>query len=444
MMKRTLLALSLAALTPNLFAADLLESWRAAQQYDATFAAAKSTLYAGREKAEQGKALWLPKVSLAGSAEAVKSDYKPGNPAVPSADGSGGQYGLTVSASQPLYHGELSASADQLRKQTDLAELAYKSAEQDLILRVARAYFDVKEAESKVDLAAAQKSAVALQLEQAKKMFEVGTATITDTNEAQAQYDAIISSEIAYANDLEVKRNAFAQLTALDPNRLAGVADLKPQPPQPNALNSWLDQAPNSISLQTQQLNLDIAKREIDKYTLQNAPTLDLVASYGSQWQSSGISKSGGMDRTNSGIIGVQLSIPLYTGGNRSSQLREAVSKEDAQRQTVEATRRAAIQQTKQAFLGVQSGAAQVTALEQSLKSAGSLLDSTKLGRDVGVRTTVDVLNAQQSYFLTRYNLVSARYEYLFSRLQLASAVGILSEADLQSINGWLKNDNPK
>ncbi|SMC29716.1 outer membrane protein [Andreprevotia lacus DSM 23236] len=443
-MKKTTLALGLALCAPAVWAADLAQSLQAAQKYDATIAAARNTLLAGREKAEQGRALLLPKLSVDGSYAGVGTDYHPGNesPSSPAYDKNGAQYGATLNATQPLYRADLSASKDQLLKQSDLAELQYSAAEQDLILRVARAYFDVLEAEAKVELAVAQKQAVALQLEQARKMFEVGTATITDTNEAQAQYDAIVANEIQYNNDLAVRRAAYTELTSLDAQGLLPAnPDLPTQPPQPNVLDEWLQTAQErNTSLLAQKLNLDIAKREIDKYRLASSPTLDLVASYGAQWRNSGISSSGGNDRTNSGSIGLQLSIPLFTGGARSSQLREAVAKDDAQRDTVEATRRGVVQQTRQAFLGVQSGAAQVNALRQSLKSSQSTLESTKLGREVGVRTTVDVLNAQQSYFLTRYNLISARYEYLYSRLQLAAAVGTLGENDLAQINGWLKS----
>ncbi|KAF0814569.1 Outer membrane protein TolC [Andreprevotia sp. IGB-42] len=444
-MKKTILALSLALIAPGVLAADLMQSWQAAQKYDATIASARNTLLAGREKVVQGRALLLPKVTVDGSYAGVKSEYEPGNASVFNAasDKSGTQYGGSIAATQPVYRADLFASKDQLARQTDLAELQYTAAEQDLILRVARAYFDVLTSEAKVELSATQKEAVALQLEQAKKMFEVGTATITDTNEAQAQYDSIVANEIQFANELEVRRAAFTELTSLSAvGLLPANPDQATQPPQPNVLSEWLQRAEQSnINFLSQQLNQEIAKREIDKYRLASTPALDLVASYGSQWRDSGISTSGGTDRTNSGTIGLQLSIPVFTGGNRSSQLREAIAKDDAQRDTVEATRRSVVQQTRQAFLGVQSGAAQVNALQQALKSSLSTLESTKLGREVGVRTTVDVLNAQQSYFLTRYNLIFARYEYLYSRLQLASAVGTLSADDLSAINGWLRKD---
>ncbi|BCL76431.1 outer membrane protein [Jeongeupia sp. HS-3] len=436
----------LASAMPFAGATDLMDAWRAARGYDAAFAASRAGLTAGREKTNQGNALLLPQVNLSGNAGAAASDYRAGQATLlnPNYDANGGQYGLKVTAAQPIYRADAFVGSDQLKKQADQAEVQFRAAEQDLILRVAKAYFEVIAAEEAVRFSGAQKLAVAQQLAQAKKSFEVGTATITDTNDAQARYDAIIATEINAQNDLEVKRNAFNQLTNLDPTVLAKIStSLKPSPPQPNAMSEWLTLADSgSLAIAGQKLGLDIATRQIDRYRLETSPTLDLVASYGSDWNGDGLSRSGGTDRSTNGLIGLQLSIPLYTGGNRSSKYREAIALEDQQRQTLEATRRDAAQSTKQAFLGVQSGAAQVRALEQAEISARSSLESTKLGRDVGVRTTVDVLNAEQNYYQTRFNLVVTRYQYLYARLQLAAAVGGLNEGQLQDINRWL-DSNP-
>ncbi|AOY00563.1 TolC family outer membrane protein [Jeongeupia sp. USM3] len=441
-MKRAWMAAALIGAAPMAGATDLMDAWRAARGYDAAFAASRSALTAGREKTNQGNALLLPQVTLSGNAGAATSEYRPGNATLlnPSYDSSGGQYGLKVTAAQPIYRADAFVGSDQLKKQADQAEVQYRAAEQELILRVAKAYFEVIAAEEAVRFSAAQKAAVGQQLAQAKKSFEVGTATITDTHEAQARYDSIVATEINAQNDLEVKRNAFTQLTNQDPTVLAKISTkLEPTPPQPNVMAEWLTRADSgSLAIAGQKLGLDIATRQIDRYRTSTAPTLDLVASYGSDWNGDGLSRGGGTDRTTGGLVGLQLSIPLFTGGNRSSQYREAIALEDQQRQTLEATRRDAAQSTKQAFLGVQNGAAQVRALEQAEVSARSSLESTKLGRDVGVRTTVDVLNAEQNYYQTRFNLVVTRYQYLYARLQLAAAVGALDEAQLQEINRWL------
>ena len=442
-MKKTLISLSLALFSQSLFAADLLASWHAAQKYDANFAAARSALDAGREKSEQGKALLLPHVSLSANANKVQSDFSAGqNSDAYNFDKNGNSYGYNLSLTQPVYRADAFASSDQLKKQTAQSEVIFRVAEQDLILRVAKAYFEVLGAEEKVKQTTAQKEAVAQQLAQAKKSFEVGVSTITDTDEAQARFDSITAAEIAARNELAIKRNAYELLTQLNPEALTPISNRQqPVPPQPNDMAVWLQRSANgSLVIAGQQLGLDISTREIDKYRLEGSPTLDLVAGYGDAWKSSGISTSGGSDRTGSGQIGLQLSIPLFTGGDRSSKLREAIAKNEQQRQTVEASRRDTTQLTKQAFLGVSSGAAQILALQQALKSSESSLASTKLGREVGVRTTIDVLNAEQTYFTTRYELTVARYTYLYARLQLAATTGELSENDLISVNLWLGN----
>ncbi|GLS03991.1 outer membrane protein [Chitiniphilus shinanonensis] len=441
-MKRTVIAAGLALLSQVAAAADLLESWRASQQYDASYQAARYALEAGREKANQGRALWLPKLTLDGGANAATQKYHPGRDTLtaPETSANGDQYNLGITATQPIYRADVFVGADQLSKQTDLAEVQFRDADQQLILRVAQAYFEVLAAEERVQLSASQKEAVSQQLAQAKKSFEVGVATITDTNEAQARYDAIVASEIAALNDLDIKRNAFQMLTGLDPTQLAKISEgRKPTRPNPPVMDQWTQRAQaENLSVLAQQLNLDISAREIDRYRVATAPTLDLVAKYGSSWDSDELSRSGGRDRSDSGVIGLQLSIPLYTGGDRSSRYREAIANRDKESSGLEAAKRNSVQQAKQAFLGVQSGAAQIDALEQAQRSSLSSLESTKLGREVGVRTTVDVLDAEQNYYQTRYDLVVARYQYLYSRLQLAYAVGQLDEGDVNEVNQWL------
>ncbi len=443
-MNKTILVLSLAILSAPSFSADLLTSWRAAQQYDATFLAARYAQLAGSEKTNQGQALLLPAVTLSSNANYANSEFSPGkrSPGLQNTQNNGESYGYSITAVQPIYRVATFASADQLKQQAKLADVQFRVAEQDLILRVAKAYFEVLAADEKVALAAAEKKAVAEQLAFAKKSFEVGLATIADTDEAQASYDSIVAFEILVQNDQRVKSNAFTLLTAIDAKSIARLSEtIEPTQVEPNDLSAWLKKSvDSSLNINSQLLQLDIATREIDKYRLASMPQLDLVANYGQNWEGSGLSRSGGLDQTRRGVITLQLSIPLYTGGRRSSELREAAAKQSEQTEIVEATRRDTQQSTTQAFLGVNAGAAQITALEQVLKSSQSLLASSKLGRDVGVRTTVDVLNAEKKLFNTRYDLTVARYTYLYTRLQLAAIVGDLAEKDLYVVNRWLVN----
>ena len=443
MTRKNILALLLISLwLAPVQASDLISSWRAARSHDASFSAAKNALAAGLEFAEQGDAALLPQVSLSGNADRLRNDYRPGQGASNTSSKltQGQQYGLNLSLVQPIYDAASWTKRDELHKQSQQAELQFRVAEQDLVLRVAKAYFDVLLARENLSLVAAQKEAIAVQLAMAKKLFQIGAATITDTNDAQARYDAIMAGEITAVNDLEIKSSAYQRLTSLDPALLAPVPESFQAPaPVPDMVSAWLEQATEgSLAVKAQQLGLDIASVSIDRYRLETAPTLSLVAAYGSQFDSRGISSSGARDQTLSGSIGVQLSIPLYTGGSRSSQLRQTLALRDQQRDTLVAARRDAEEFTRQAFLGVKGGVAQIGALEQARRSSASSLASSKRGREIGVRTTVDVLNAEQNYYQTVYSLVAARYQYLLSRLQLAASVGQLSEAELVKVNGYL------
>ncbi|PHV09946.1 TolC family outer membrane protein [Chitinimonas sp. BJB300] len=421
-------------------AADLLQVYQEAKKYDATYAAAEAAFRAGQEKTNQARALWLPKVALSGDAKRLKVDKDSSGLPSQNSNGSGNQFGYKLEATQPLYNAEVSVGASQLNEQARLAEVSFAVAKQDLILRVAQSYFDVLYAQDSLEFVRAQKDAVSQQLAQAKKSFEVGVATITDTHEAQAKYDGIIASEIAAQNDLVVKQNAFLQLTGVPAEGLAALPPkMEATPPNPPDMNEWVKLAEQkSLSIDAQRGKLAIAEAEIDKYRLSRQPTVGLFAQYGQDTSKGGVAALGGTDKTKTTAIGVQLNIPIFTGGNTSSKLRESIALRNQAQFNLEVARREAAQTTKQAFLGVQAGASQIRALDQAQISAQSSLDSTKLGREVGVRTTLDLLNAQQQLYSTKKDLAQARYSYLLNQLKLAVAVGDLAEKDLESVNSHL------
>ena len=435
--------LAFSAVSSAARAADLLTSWQATRGYDPAFAAARDALTAGAEKSKQGDALILPQVTLSGNADHLNERFRAGGSGAADSTLSGSRSGVGVSLAQPVFDAAAFVTRDQFRKQSLEAQVQYQAAEQDLILRVAKAYFEVLLARENVELVEEQEKAVGGQLARAKKTFEVGVSTITDTNEAQARFDAIIAADIAARNDLEIKETAYKRLTGLDGKQLVPISERPPTSPDPATLDAWMARVDNNLSIRAAALGLEIAQIDIQRYRLVNSPVLSFVASYAHRWDSGGISSSGGRDRTGTGTIGLQLSIPLFTGGARSSLLRQAVALRDQQSHTLDATKRDSEQAVQQFFLNVESGAAQIRALEQARVSSQSLLASSKTGRDVGVRTTIDVLNAQQAYYQTLYNLVGARYTYLYSRLQLAAAVGGLDGAELEKVNGWLAGSAP-
>jgi outer membrane protein len=300
-------------------------------------------------------------------------------------------------------------------------------------VRVAQAYFDVLIAQDSVGLVGAQKTAISEQHEQAKRNFEVGSATVTDTLEAQSRYDLTGAQEIAAQNDLEIKRSALQQLINATPGDLAPLGkELKLEAPQPADMQKWVEEAQlNNLQLAIAQAGAEIADKEVARNRGGHYPTVDLVANY---TQNNGVNFGIGTDSTNKSI-GVQLNMPLFQGGVVNSRWREAEANRERARQELENARRNVAQQTRQAYLGVVSGIAQVQALQQALTSSVSVLEASKLGHEVGVRTNLDVLNAQQQLFSTRRDLYQAQYNYLLSQLLLKQAVGALGEEDLSKVN---------
>ena len=419
-------------------AADLLETFSAAQANDPVFAAARATLQAGQEKLPQGRSLLMPSISLnANSTFNDSTTQYQGTPPYPGVNPNQryNSHGYGVNLTQPLFRQQNWLSYTEAELQVAQAEAQFRVTEQDLILRVAQAYFDVLIAQDSVQLAEAQKTAIAEQLEQAKRNFEVGSATITDTHEAQARYDLTSAQEIAAQNSLEIKRRSLQQLINTMPQELRPLGKaFKLEAPQPADMEKWVNEAQlNSLQLAIAQAGAEIAEKEVARNRGGHYPTVDLVANYSNN-QSNGGSFGVGSDNT-SKSVGVQLNMPLFQGGAVNSKWREAEANRERAIQELENTRRTVVLQTRQAYLGVVSGIAQVKALQQALTSSESVLEASKLGQEVGVRTNLDVLNAQQQLYATRRDLYQAEYDYLISQLRLKAAVNSLGEADLGKVN---------
>jgi outer membrane protein len=434
------LAMSLAAAAAA-HGADLLEVFRAAQSSDAVYAGARASWAAGQEKLPQGRAGLLPSVILSGSTQWTDRDARLRDPLSLGGGAGRNSNGVTVSLSQPLFRRQNSLVYEQAKAQVAQSDAVFALAAQDLILRVAQAYFDVLLAQNTVELAQSQLTAIGQQLEQAKRNFEVGTATITDTHDAQARYDLTVSGEIAARNDLEVRKRALAQLIG----RIAPpLSPLGPRftlsDPEPNNMESWVNEGLSSnLQIIVNQAGVDFAVHEVERNRAGHLPTLDAFASYSDSINSGPGTAGGGGGDSGGRVIGLQVAVPLYQGGGISSRVREALANEERARQDLENARRSAELATRQAFLGVTSGIAQVKALDAAVISSQSSLDSTRLGQEVGVRTQVDVLNAQQLVFQTRRDRAQAIYTYILSLLRLKAAVGKLAEEDLARVNLWLE-----
>ncbi len=419
--------------------ADLLDIFRAAQSSDAVYAGARASWAAGQERLPQGRAGLLPSVTLSGSTQWTDRDARIRDSLTLGGGSFRSSNGVTLSLNQPLFRRQNSVVYEQAKSQVAQTDAIFALAAQDLILRVAQAYFDVLLAQNTVELAQSQLTAIGQQLEQARRNFEVGTATITDTHDAQARYDLTVSGEIAARNDLEVRKRVLSQLIG----RIAPpLSTLGPRfsltVPEPSNMETWVNEAlASNLQIVVSQAGLDFAVQEVERNRAGHLPTLDAFASY-SDSSSSGLGTTGVGSDTGSRVIGLQFAVPLYQGGGISSRVREALAFEERARQDLENARRSAELATRQAFLGVTSGIAQVKALDAAVVSSQSSLDSTRLGQEVGVRTQVDVLNAQQLVFQTRRDRSQAMYNYILSVLRLKAAVGKLAEEDLARVNLWL------
>jgi outer membrane protein len=444
-MNKTLLAVLIGTLFATSAAADdLLQLYREARQKDSTLASAKAAWQATQEKIPQARAGLLPTVSVAGSATYTVPDSTT-QPILPGFTkttqvNSNIALNATVSASQPLYRRQNSVVLDQAKVQVAQSTYVLRSADQDLAVRLAQAYFDVLLARDTLAFVGAQKAATAESLAQARRNFEVGTATITDTNEAQARYDQIVSQEIASLNDIEIKRRAIEVIVGRTAPALKPLASNPSlEIPAPDNLDAWSSKAEQgNLSILVANAALEIANLEVDRNRAAREPVVDLTGSYG-HGESTGLSGAYPSNSLRQAIIGVQVSMPLYTGGLIDSRVREALANQDRARQDLESAKRNAAQSARTSFLNVSNGIAQVKALEQAVVSADVALASSKLGMEVGVRTNVDVLNAQQQVFSARRDLAKSRYDVITNTLRLKAAAGALTDADLETVNRALQ-----
>ncbi len=436
-MKR-LLPLTLAigfAFAAPVQAQSLVDLYESARVFDASYLAAKSLYDANLFKADQAKALMLPGASLAlGTTRSnLSADGLPG-------DRSFGASTATVSARQALYNPANVATVEQARRSALVAKEQLTQAEQDLIVRVSQAYFDVLGSKDSLTFVKANKAAVAEQLASAKRNFEVGTSTITDTREAQARYDLVIAQEIAAENDLRIKKIAL--------DTLVGKTNSEPKPLvvpvvlpnlQPGEVNAWVVRSEDGHpAIKQAQLGLEVAKLETAKAQAGHMPTVDLVGNYAKTYNNGTSANTADNSKSSVATVGVNLTLPLFAGFSVQNRIKETVSLEEKARNDLDGAKRQVAQATRTAFFGVLSGQGQVKALEAAEASSQSALDANKLGYQVGVRINIDVLNSQSQLFQTKRDLAKARYDVLVTELRLRQASGTLNADDLKSANALL------
>jgi outer membrane protein len=432
-MARQLLRVLPLALAGAVHAQGLTQLYELARAFDATYLAARAQADAAEYKAAQANALGLPTLTgnIRGTARQIdlpRSDFNSNN-----------ALQTELNGRYPLFNRANRATMEQAERSLIASRAELEAAEQDLIIRLTQAYFDVLSAKDTVALTKTNKAAILEQLASAKRNFEIGISTIVDTREAQSKADLAAAQEIAAENDLLNKRIALAYLV--------GRRDVEPLPlitpvvlpsTLPMNVEEWVTVAdtvhPQVIRARTA---LEVARLEIDKAKAGELPTVDAVATIGAN-HAGGSSNQILPGTTRTGSIGVELNWPLYTGGSVQNRIKETVSLEQRSREEFENARRTVAQNTRVAFFSVQSGEALVKALEAAEASSKVALEATQLGFRVGVRVTLDVLNAQTQLFQTQRDLFKSRYDVLVNSLRLRQASGQLTPNDLLAVNSLL------
>lgn len=435
-LRRPLLAVlvGLGLLSSANAAPDLLEIYRLALASDPQLAAAEASLRAEAERLPQARSLFMPQLALEAQASRVWQDPSPGQ----SLDYQTRFYGLGLV--QPLFRKESFSLHDQARLAVDQAELSHALARQGLGLRAAQTYFRVLQADDRLRSFEAELAAISRQLERAQRSFEIGAATLADVHDAQARFDLVQASRLQAAHESRVSREALRRLTDQPIGELARLQSaFSPVPPEPSDSAAWARKAEeNNLQVQLLQRAHEIAREDVARHQAQRYPKVDLVARYGHQDGARVLNQK--MDVTE-GSVGLQLQLPLYTGGAVSSQVRQARANQDKAMEQVREAVRAAGLAAESAYLQLEFSLQQARALEQALQSIGVNERSTQRGVELGLRTMLDLLDIQRERFAAERDLAAARYGYLLHYLELHAAIGgVVGEEAIEVINQFLSS----
>jgi outer membrane protein len=428
--------LSSLLISANCMAADLLSVYKLAEKNDPTYLQEASTLKATLEARPQAMSQLLPTVRFSADTTRFDQDISSASTFGSAGNVNFNSRGYSLNITQPIFRRDRFIALDQADSEIKQAEAELGSALQDLIIRTAESYFDVLAAKDNLEFAQAEVKSLSRQLEQANQRFEVGLSAITDVQEAQAGYDLAVAQEILARNTIDNAQEAMREITGdyvTDFQALGN--DMSLVRPEPEAIESWteLSLEQNLVMVAARQA-AETARDEIKRQSAGHYPTLDLVGSHG--YDSNG--GRFGSTKTHASSIGLELNIPIYSGGLVSSQTREAHQNYNVAMHALEQARRSAQRLTRQAYLGVISGISQVNALKQAVVSSESALEATEAGFEVGTRTAVDVVASQRTTSEARRNYSQAKYDYILDTLRLKQAAGTLSTEDLVLINDWL------
>lgn len=436
--KSTLVVLCL-LLSSNSFGTDLLRVYKLAETNDQEYLQALASHRVVLESRPQALSQLLPSINLSADTTRHDQDISSGGAAVGfSGKANFNSRGYRLSVTQPLFRRDRMIALNQADSDIRQAEAELIEAQQALIIRIAERYFDILARIDSLEFAQAEVKSLSRQLEQANQRFEVGLSAITDVHEAQAGYDLAVAQEIQALNAIDNAQEAMRELTGEYITKFNQLGDtISLVTPEPQAIESWTQLAlDQNLGVIASRHAVETARKEVKRQSAGHLPTLDLVAA--ETYNSSG--GRFGSTKLHDTSIGLELNIPIYSGGLVSSQTREAHENYNIAMYSFERARRSAQRMTREAYLGVISGISRVKALKQAVISSETALEATEAGFEVGTRTAVDVVASQRATSEARRNYSQAKYDYIIDTLTLKQAAGTLSTEDLELINTWLTN----
>lgn len=417
-------------------AADLLEIYEAAQNHDPGLQAARAQLRAAEPRAAQALAALRPSVNANASATRSRLD-PPASSFYPSGDAAGTtSYVAGLTLRQALYNRAASTDVAKAGNALEIAQTEFENTEQEFMLRVAQAYFDVLAAQEEVEAARANHASLSAQFEAARSRYEIGTGIVTDVSDARARLDQGLAQLLSAENTLRVHRVALARLVGrpgVDPDPLRSPGALPGV--QPTEMHAWLDRAQEHPQVRRARLAVQASRLDTERAHAGYMPTLDAVGSANITRAMGAATTTTLTGTTRNATLGLELNVPLYSGLATQNRVAETLLLEQKASEEAQAAAAEAGEATQRAYLELQSALQQATALEAARASSEAALQGTQLGYRAGVRLNLDVLNAQAQLFQAQRNLTKARYDALLGHLRLRRAAGVLTPADLAEIN---------
>jgi len=435
---------AMAASGPTARGANLLETYQQAQSNDAVFESAGFALQAAQQKVPQAHSALLPSLGVNGAAGGTSGGTS--YTGTPEVSRSFKSYTWTLQLSQPVLHVENTLAYDASKALAQQAVAQYAQARQELIVRVAQAYFDVVVAEEAVTAATAQARALAEQQQAASRSFSAGVASVTDVDDSRSRAALAESQRVAALDDLDGKRAALQAVTGSEPSELAVLSpEQMPPDPRPREAGTWADRARQSNpAVVAARAAVDAADFELQRTRSLRLPSVDLIAEYGGNYSSGNIINPANYGtRVHDAQVSLQFSMPLLDGGGLQAQVGEARAKQRKAQADLNVAERQAALDARQAYGGVVNGIAQISALQAAVDAGRNAVKGNRIGYGLGIRINSDVLNAEQQLYSARRDLAKARYDTLLQGLKLKAAAGELDDAQVQAVNAMLTRPQP-